>query len=109
MSVFSNVEFTKTDINHSKMMAEGTFVVGGAIKIKFLLFNGKNGLFPMLPSREYQKKDGTKGYDRQVQTLSRELSDELTQVVVDAWNELQNNTGSTDEPNPDFNDDNIPF
>lgn len=54
-NMFSEVKVFKSDGQHG-ILARGSFVVGGAVKVQFTYREGKNGPFVALPSRKGQDK-----------------------------------------------------
>jgi DNA-binding cell septation regulator SpoVG len=83
MSVFSDVKVMP--VTGGKILARGSVVVGGACRVNFSVLNGANGKFVMLPSEKSDKVDEVTGkpkYFPHAQLISRELSDELTRLVL---------------------------
>lgn len=85
MSVFSDIKVTPLSGGSGKLVARGSVVVGGAVRVNFTVLDGANGKFVMLPSEKSDKVDEVTGknkYFPHAQLLSRELGDELTRLVV---------------------------
>jgi len=89
---------------NSSIRANGSFQVDNFI-IKFLLIEGKKGLFVSLPSHKYEKEGKTEYVD-DVFPLSKEARDEMQKDIIGAYNKEIKTDQSM---NQDQSYDNIPF
>jgi DNA-binding cell septation regulator SpoVG len=112
--MFTDVEFTTTDVNHPKILGKGNFTVGGVLKVNFTLFDGRNGPFASLPGKYGTKEneEGKKPWFSDIWPLNREISDELNTTVLEAYKALDLTPAPEPEPEPEPEpaaDDDIPF
>lgn len=80
MSKFSEVKcFKKTGLGN--LLANGTFLYDGVLKVNFALIKGKDGPFVALPQTTYQK-DGKTEYKKEVSLINAEVIKELNGLVM---------------------------
>lgn len=72
--------------NSRKVKANGSVLVANTLTVKFALFEGKNGAWLALPTEKYEK-DGQMKYADKVWFPKVEHKDQLTEMVVKAYNE----------------------
>jgi len=88
------------------LMARGSFVVAGMVKIKFSYINGSKGPFVSLPQDKVEKDGETKYYPH-ANFISKEAVAEVSQLVAAAYEAERSSAGnkadSTDRA------DNLPF
>lgn len=100
-----------------KIKANGTFVIGGAYKVKYTLFSGPKGLFVGLPGQYGSKPNpetGKKEWYPNVSCINDEASRELNKAVIAAYNKKTGNSsmnqGEAEGPsNQAPDDDGVPF
>lgn len=72
----------------SSLKANVTFCVNDALVVKGRIVEGKNGLFVSLPSTKgTDKETGEDRYYDEVYTTAKEVTQELNEVVLAAWQE----------------------
>lgn len=103
--------------NTSKVKANGTVTLNGIIDLKFIVLGGPKGNFiTWNGTKEYAKKDGTKGWDSPIFVTDKKFNDSLTEQVMAKLTSVSGGSrtsGSTrsDAPSYDANmsSDDIPF
>lgn len=90
MSVFSEVKVWKNEKPGSKLLARGSFVVAGAVKVNFAYINGAKGPYVMLPADKDQNgkvdEQGRPKYYPHAKFITKEAVREVNDLVRDAYN-----------------------
>jgi hypothetical protein len=69
--------------NTSKVKANGTVTLNNIVDLKFIVLNGPKGDFiTWNGTKEYAKKDGTKGWDSPIFITDKKFNDSLTEQVL---------------------------
>jgi hypothetical protein len=116
MSVISNVRVWPLKTPNAKIAANGDFVVGDIIKIRFTLFKGKE-LFVSLPGKygdTVDEKTGKKPWYSDVMVFDEDARLELTKLIIQEFNRVTGNNDFSqgDAPGPDTQEtpnNDIPF
>jgi len=108
MSNFSEVKVYPQN-GGSSLLARGSFVLAGAVKINFAYINGKNGPFVSLPQDKVEK-DGQTNYYPHAKFITKEAVAEINQLVKSEYDKVRNGTTSdaVNTNNSSPNDD-LPF
>jgi stage V sporulation protein G len=109
MSNISKVEVFPIKNHPGKVKANGSFVYGGALKVKFTLINGEKGLFVGLPTRKGKDKEGKDTWYPEVSFLDKNLQQELQKAAVDAFNKYDGKGMSQGSAAGPTSQDNVPF
>lgn len=91
MSQISDVEVYPLKKEHSKVKANGSFVYGGVVKVRYTLMNGSNGLFVSLPGRKGKDGEGNDKWYSDVYILDENTRKELQATVVTEYNKKTGN------------------
>jgi len=82
----------------SKIKANGFLTFDKALKVKFMLMEGTNGLFVTYPAEKYTAKDGTEKWSKFVEVFDKELTASVNQSVMAAFQGNVENQGVSQEP-----------
>jgi DNA-binding cell septation regulator SpoVG len=101
---------------HKTVKANGYLTIDGKWKVKFLLLEGKKGLFVSFPSDKFERKqeDGTTktDYARHFEPVTKEAIAELNQAVITAFVKktgMQQPSAPEPEVQQFANDNLVPF
>lgn len=118
MSIFSEIKVYPLDTKGGNLLANGTFVVSEAVKVRFMYMDSKKGPFVSLPSDKVVR-DGETKYYPQVNFITKDANEELNKLVSAAYEKYKNgstngdsnSSGSEKTGSEDFNryDDSLPF
>lgn len=101
--------------DHQKIIARGDFIVNGAFKINYTLFQSGNGPFVALPGRFGTKLDENrkKKWYSDVYCVDDEVRKQMNQMVLAAYREKTGiGTDQGEAPGPTnqaIQGDNVPF
>ena len=95
MSMFSNVKINYVNNKGGKFVASGSVDVAGVLAVNFSILTGPKGKFVGLPGKYVETKENGKKWFSDIRLLSRELQDELNQVVLA---EFENHSRAGDAP-----------
>lgn len=110
MSQISDVEVYPLKKEHPKVRANGSFIYGGVVKVRYTLMNGSNGLFVSLPGRKGKDAEGKDKWYSDVYVLDETVRKELQTTVINKFNEeTGNELNQGDGEGPTNQDSNIPF
>jgi hypothetical protein len=91
-SIFSEVTVWIND-KGGPLLARGTFVVAGAVKVNFSYLSSAKGPFVSLP-QEVSEKDGKKVYWPHAKLISKSAIEELNKLVAAEFENVKS-TGGT--------------
>ena len=96
MTLFNEVKvYPQTNsTGSSKLLARGSFVVSGAVKVNFAYVNGSNGPFVSLP-QDKVSKDGETNYYPHAKFISKEAVAEISKLVAAEYENVKNGGGTT--------------
>ena len=110
--MISDVKVWPLKRNNAKVKANASFTIDNKFRIRCTIFQGQKGLYVGLPGKYGDKIDeetGKKVWYEDVTCINREARQELTQKVIDKFNEETGNVMSQGSaPGPE-NQDNIPW
>lgn len=87
-SVFSNMTITPINNTKGSIRGNGKVTIGGAVEVRFTVFNGKNGVWAKLPVQADKVKKDDKGYPveyPQVKIPEKEVYQEFQKMVADEY------------------------
>ena len=112
-NIFSEVTIFMND-RGGTLLARGSFVVAGAVKINFSYLNAAKGPFVSLP-QEVVEKDGKKTYYPHAKLISKAAIEELNKLVADEFEKVKASGGTKSARNdtvdvkPAQKTDHLPF
>lgn len=110
MSNFTDIEVYPLKKEHPKVKANGSFIHGGVVKVRYTLMNGANGLFVSLPGRKGTDADGNDKWYSDVYIIDDNSRTELQGAVIAKYNEVSGNGLDQGEAaGPTDQSSNIPF
>lgn len=106
-SIFSEVRVFPVD--NKKVMANGTVLVAGAVKVKLTLMQGSKGPFVTFPADKVEK-NGEVNYYPHVKLITKPAVQELNELVLAAYNkETGKDVGPNSTNDSGASVDDLPF
>lgn len=112
-SIFSEVTVWVND-KGGPLLARGSFVVAGVVKVNFSYLTSQRGAFVSLP-QEVVEKDGKKTYYPHAKLINKAAIEELNKLVSDEFEKVKSSGGTKSARNdtvdvkPAQNIDRLPF